>query len=86
MLNFVGAQLRPRRLYLLTEVGPQGVALLQREGSLIRLVAKTPGTQVILLGGEPINEPIEAQGPFVMNTREEILQANMDYRQGRMGR
>jgi redox-sensitive bicupin YhaK (pirin superfamily) len=40
---------------------------------------------VLLLGGLPIREPIATYGPFVMNTREEILQAVQDYRGGRMG-
>jgi redox-sensitive bicupin YhaK (pirin superfamily) len=40
---------------------------------------------VLLLGGLPIGEPIAHYGPFVMNTREEILQAVEDYRAGRLG-
>jgi quercetin 2,3-dioxygenase len=40
---------------------------------------------VLLLGGLPIGEPIAHYGPFVMNTREEILQAVEDYRTGRLG-
>jgi len=40
---------------------------------------------VLLLGGLPIGEPIAHYGPFVMNTREEILQAVEDYRSGRLG-
>jgi hypothetical protein len=39
-----------------------------------------------LLNGQPIEEPIVGQGPFVMNTRAEIDQAVDDYRNGRMGR
>ena len=42
-------------------------------------------TQVLLLGGVPLNEPVVQHGPFVMNTREEIEQAIQDYQQGRMG-
>lgn len=67
-------------------VGPQGVALLEGAGSSLRLVAQEAGTQLLMLGGEPLNEPIAAQGPFVMNTRQEIMEANMDFQNGRMGR
>jgi len=40
---------------------------------------------VLLVAGQPLNEPIEQYGPFVMNTREEINQAVVDYREGRLG-
>ena len=39
----------------------------------------------LILNGQPINEPIAAHGPFVMNTREEIIQAMHDYQNGKMG-
>jgi redox-sensitive bicupin YhaK (pirin superfamily) len=47
--------------------------------------AGTATLEVLLLGGRPIREQIAHYGPFVMNTREEILQAVEDYRSGRMG-
>ena len=41
---------------------------------------------LLLLAGAPLNEPVERYGPFVMNTREQIIQAIADYREGRMGK
>ena len=47
--------------------------------------SRTPNLDVILLGGRPIGEPVAWMGPFVMNTREEIMQAVADYQAGRLG-
>ncbi len=46
---------------------------------------RTPSFDLLMLGGRPISEPIVQYGPFVMNTREEIVQAVADYQSGRMG-
>jgi redox-sensitive bicupin YhaK (pirin superfamily) len=47
--------------------------------------SRTSSLEVILLGGEPIGEPMVHYGPFVMNTREELQQALEDYHAGRLG-
>jgi redox-sensitive bicupin YhaK (pirin superfamily) len=47
--------------------------------------SRTSSLEVILLGGEPINEPMVQYGPFVMNTREELQAALEDYQHGRLG-
>ena len=41
--------------------------------------------RLILIAGQPLREPIVQYGPFVMNTKEEIYQAMLDYREGRLG-
>ena len=47
--------------------------------------SRSPNLDVIVLGGRPIREPVAWMGPFVMNTREEVMQAVADYQAGRLG-
>jgi redox-sensitive bicupin YhaK (pirin superfamily) len=47
--------------------------------------SRTSALEVILLGGQPIREPVVQYGPFVMNTREELRQAMSDYQSGLLG-
>lgn len=65
--------------------GPADLAVFDRVSDRF-MVATEKETSLLLLCGEPIDEPVVGYGPFVMNTEEEIRQAAQDYRSGRMGR
>jgi quercetin 2,3-dioxygenase len=64
-------------------VGPQ-IVHLGRDGDRVTLEARSD-VGLLLLTGEPLDEPIASYGPFVMNTQAEIRQALEDYRSGKMG-
>jgi quercetin 2,3-dioxygenase len=60
-------------------------------GDAIRVTAdptqdsNVPAMELFIMGGRPIREPVAHYGPFVMNTREELIQAFEDYQKGRLG-
>ena len=78
----VGSELRPLRSGQLAVLGA---------GDVIRVAADrrqdshTPALDVYVMGGRPIREPVAHYGPFVMNTRNELLQAFEDFQAGRLG-
>jgi len=74
--GFAGAEKRPVRMGQLAVFGA---------GGAITFAAGAQDMDVLLLGGEPIREPVAAYGPFVMNTRAELAQAFEDYQAGRLG-
>jgi quercetin 2,3-dioxygenase len=64
--------------------GAAQIATLSADGESITLDPKVDST-LLVLSGEPIDEPVASYGPFVMNTQEELVQAFADYKAGRMG-
>jgi redox-sensitive bicupin YhaK (pirin superfamily) len=62
------------------------VALLEPGSEIATVQARAIGLHYLLGAGEPLNEPIVSQGPFVMNTAEEIQKAIVAYQSGRMVR
>jgi redox-sensitive bicupin YhaK (pirin superfamily) len=78
-------------------VGPDGHPIVSGQlavlgaGDTITVAAGThqesrsPNLDVLILGGRPIRESVAWMGPFVMNTRDEVMQAMADYQAGRLG-
>jgi len=78
----VGTQRRPVCLGQLATFGPGEVVTVAADSAQ---ESRSPQLDVLVLGGEPIREPVAAYGPFVMNTRAELIQAFEDYQAGRLG-
>ena len=52
-------------------------------GDLLRIGAGGEGARVLLVAGRPLREPVARHGPFVMNTRQELMHAFVDFQEGR---
>ena len=62
------------------------MAILDNSGESVRIEAPShDGVRALIIAGAPLNEPIAQYGPFVMNTREELMTAVDDFRAGKMG-
>jgi quercetin 2,3-dioxygenase len=66
------------------KAGEGDLAIFERTGNGITVNAKTDA-KLLVMGGEPFDEPVVGHGPFVMNSRAEIQQAFEEYQLGRMG-
>ncbi|MDF1814134.1 MAG: pirin family protein [Verrucomicrobiales bacterium] len=64
--------------------GGGSLVIFDRNGSNIEINAESD-SHYLLLGGKPIGEPIVGQGPFVMNNKQEIMEAYRDFQIGKMG-
>lgn len=64
--------------------GTDHFILMERKGETFSLRAKDDAI-VLVMSGKPLNEPIAAQGPFVMNTRAELVEAYEEFRTGKFG-
>jgi hypothetical protein len=78
----IGPDGRPFHTGQLAVHGPGDALVLRADHAQ---ESRHPGLDVLVLGGRPIGEPVVAHGPFVMNTRAEIIQAFEDFDAGKLG-
>ncbi|MEI8335126.1 MAG: pirin family protein [Chloroflexota bacterium] len=78
----VGLERRPIATGQLAVFGPGDAVTIDADATR---ESRSPNLDVLVLGGRPIREPVAWMGPFVMNTREEVMQAFDDYQAGRLG-
>ncbi|HEX7345704.1 MAG TPA: pirin-like C-terminal cupin domain-containing protein, partial [Candidatus Limnocylindrales bacterium] len=78
----VGTEGRPVGMGQLVVLGSGDAITVSAAG---KQESRSPTLDVLILGGRPIREPVAWMGPFVMNTRQEVLQAVADYQAGRLG-
>ena len=80
--GFVGDEQRPITMGQLTVFG-DGDAIVVRAAK--QQESRSPNLELFILGGQPIKEPVAWMGPFVMNTKREVLQAFEDFQKGLLG-
>jgi redox-sensitive bicupin YhaK (pirin superfamily) len=78
----VGTRRHPVHMGQLAVFGPGDVITVTADATQ---ESRSPNMDVLILGGQPIREPVVAHGPFVMNTRAELIQAFEDFQAGRLG-
>jgi hypothetical protein len=80
---YEGTASAPDRDGKIRELSKGELAVMQGNGA-VTLASDSPGAKLLFADGEPIREPVARYGPFVMNTREELVKAFDDYSRGEL--